>query len=73
MKKFVPTNLDLTDFDSERLSKQCDLETVRITLSRDAAKEEEYEIKPFYVRQVERETNEEGMFRRLQMELLQIA
>lgn len=36
MKKFVPANLDLTDFESERLSKQLDLETVRITLNRDS-------------------------------------
>lgn len=67
MKKFVPVNIDLVDYDRELFKKQLDLETVKITLNRDAAKEIEYQTTgPYYVRSVERSSNEEGMFRRLQ-------
>lgn len=76
MKKYIPTNFDLIDYDKELLKKQLDLETVEITLKRDAEKEADPENPagmPFYERSVRRETNEEGMFRRLQQELLKIA
>lgn len=65
MKKFVPTDFDLVDYDKEIFKKNLDLETVQITLSRDEEKELDYEIKPYYVRSVVRFPNEEGMFRRL--------
>lgn len=74
MKKFLPTNFDLVDYDRELFKKQMDLEKVEITLSRDEEKEKEYETTlPYYVRSVVRSSNEEGMFRRLMQELLEIA
>jgi hypothetical protein len=76
MKTFVPTNFDLVDYDKELLKKQLDLETVEVTLKRDAEREaepENLEGAPFYVRSVSRFTNEEGTFRRLQMDLSRIA
>ena len=33
MKKLLPNNFDLIDYDRELLKKQLDLETVKITLS----------------------------------------
>lgn len=72
MRKFVPTNFDLVDYDKELFKKQIDLEIVEITLNRDAEKEKEYEQVPFYTRTVNRCANEEGMFKRLQQELLVI-
>lgn len=66
MRKFVPANLDLVDYDRELFKKQIDLETVEITLTRDHAKEIEYEVDQYYTRTVVRFANEEGMFRRLQ-------
>lgn len=68
MKKYVPTNFDLVDYDKELLKKQLDLETVEITLKRDAEREadpENPEGAPFYLRSVFRYQNEDGMFRRL--------
>ncbi len=76
MKKFVPTNFDLVDYDRELLKKQLDLETVEVTLKRDAEREAEPENPegaPFYVRSVVRSQNEDGMFRRLQLDLQRIA
>ncbi|CDW79166.1 UNKNOWN [Stylonychia lemnae] len=73
MKKFVPTNMDLTDYDKDLFKKQLDLETVNVTITKDPAKAIEYEIENFYMRSVERFPNEDGMFRRLQKELLEIA
>ena len=65
MKKFVPTNIDLTDYDKDLFKKQLDLESVKITLTKDPAKAIEYEVESFYMRTVERSANEDGMFRRL--------
>jgi hypothetical protein len=68
MKKYLPTNFDLVDYDRELLNKQLDLETVEITLKRDGEREADPEHQPgtpFYVRSVARFTNEEGCFRRL--------
>lgn len=76
MKNFVPTNFDLVDYDRELLKKQLDLETVEVTLKRDAEREaepENTEGAPFYVRSVVRSQNEDGMFRRLQLDLQRIA
>lgn len=74
MKKFLPTNFDLIDYDKELFKKQMDLEKVEITLTRDEEKEMEYEISfPYYARSVVRSSNEEGMFSRLMQELLVIA
>lgn len=64
----MPTDFDLVDYDKELLKKQLDLETMEVTLTRDAQKEVDSENPncfPFYTRSVRRETNEEGMFRRL--------
>ena len=44
MKKFVPVDLDLTDYDQERFKKQLDLETVKITLTSNPEKAKEYEM-----------------------------
>ena len=44
MKKFLPTDFDLVDYDKELLKKQLDLETVEITLVLDDEKATEYEI-----------------------------
>lgn len=68
MKNYLPTDFDLVDYDRELLKKQLDLETVEITLKRDAEKESEPENPngaPYYVRSVVRTTNEEGSFKRL--------
>ena len=64
MKKFIPSNFDLVDYDRELFKKQMDLETVQITLNKDERQE--------FVRSVVRFANEEGMFNRLQQELLKI-
>jgi hypothetical protein len=72
MKKFLPTNFDLVDYDKELFKKQLDLEKVEITLTRDHDRELEYELAPdmsYYVRSVVRSSNEEGMFSRLMQEL----
>lgn len=66
MKKFVPVNIDLVDYDKELLKKQLDLETVEITLKHDQDKAKEYDIETYYARSVKRYPNEEGMFNRLQ-------
>ena len=71
MKKFIPSNFDLVDYDRELFKKQMELETVQITLTRDAEKELEYDG-VYYSRGVVRFPNEEGMFHRLQQELLAI-
>ena len=76
MKKYVPTNFDLVDYDRELLKKQLDLETVEVTLKRDAERETEPENPegaPFYVRSVIRFQNEDGMFLRLKQDLNRIA
>lgn len=80
MKRFIPSDFDLVDYDRELLKKQLDLETVEISLKRDHDKELEIQaeegtpsIKPFYIRSVVKFNNEEGTFRRLQMELQKIA
>jgi len=76
MKQYIPQDFDLVDYDRELLKKQLDLETVRVTLKRDPEREADPENpagQPFYVRHIERETNEEGMFRRLQEELSKMA
>ena len=65
MKKYVPSNFDLTDYDRELFKKQMDLETVRITLTKDEEKAKEYEISEYYRRSVVRFPNEEGAFKRL--------
>lgn len=39
MKKYLPTNFDLVDYDRELLNKQLDLDKVEITLKRDAERE----------------------------------
>ena len=57
MKKFLPTNLDLVDYDKELLKKQLDLETVEVTLTQDPAKAKEYEMTQFYRRSVIRFQN----------------
>jgi hypothetical protein len=52
------------------------LETVEVTLKRDGEREaepENLEGAPFYARSVSRFNNEEGTFRRLQMDLQRIA
>ena len=69
MKRFVPTNFDLTDYDRELFKKQMDLETVEITLTKDPEKAKEYELAEYYRRSVVRFPNEEGTFKRLQAEL----
>lgn len=74
MKKYLPTNFDLIDYDRELLKKQLDLETVQLILDRDGERESaENDGHPFYVRSVKRFTNEEGMFERLRMDLQRIA
>lgn len=73
MKKFIPTDFDLVDYDQELFKKQIDLETVQITISRDEEKEQEYEVAEYFSRTVKRFDNEEGMFNRLQLELQVIA
>jgi len=73
MKIFVPTNFDLVDYDKELLKKQLELETVEVTMNRDAEKEKEYEVPTYYKRAVVRFPNEEGMFMRLQRELDQMS
>ena len=65
MKRFLPTNFDLVDYDKELLKKQLDLEIVRITLERDAEREERYCVDKYYSRKVEKMANEDGMFKRL--------
>ena len=65
MKIFVPTNFDLVDYDKELFKKQLDLETVKITLTKNEEKAKQYEVEEFYVRSVSRCTNEEGTFNRL--------
>lgn len=65
MKKFVPTNFDLVDYDKELLKKQLDLTTMEVTLTKDSEKAKEYEMEEYYKRSVVRFTNEEGTFRRL--------
>ena len=72
MKKFIPSDFDLIDYDEQLLKKQLDLETVRIILNRDAEREEEFQQVPYYLRTVERFTNEEGMFKRLMDDLERI-
>jgi hypothetical protein len=75
MKIVMPTNFDLTDYDKELLSKNLDIETVQVTLKRDAEREADPENpngQPFYVRSVARFQNEEGTFKRLQMDLERI-
>lgn len=74
MKQFIPPDFDLVDYDRELLKKQLDLETVEVILKRDINKEDIENLEnnqnvPNYVRSVTRCTNEEGMFRRLQMDL----
>ena len=55
MKKFVPTNFDLSisilfnmksiaDYDKELMKKQLDLDTVEITLTKDEEKAKQYEM-----------------------------
>lgn len=44
MKKFIPANIDLVDYDKDLLKKQLDLETVKITLTRNEEKAKEYEV-----------------------------
>ena len=73
MKKYVPSNFDLVDYDKELLKKQLDLETVEITLTQDPEKAKEYELPIYYRRSVVRFPNEEGTFNRLQAELATIA
>ncbi len=74
MKKYLPTNFDLVDYDRELLKKQLDLETVQVIMDRDAEREAaENDGRPIYVRSVKRFTNEEGMFERLRMDLQRIA
>jgi hypothetical protein len=72
MKRYVPKDFDLTDYDKELFQKQMDLETVEITLTPDAAKAIEFDVDTFYVRSVRRFPNEEGLFKRLQRELQEI-
>ena len=72
MRKLLPQNLDLTDYDRDLLAKQLDLEKVMITLTKEEKKDEDVlmaqddEQVQYYVRTVVRQTNEEGMFSRLQ-------
>lgn len=73
MKKFLPSNYDLVDYDKEILKKQLDLEIVRVTMERDAEREERYCVDKFYSRKVVRMPNEDGMFKRLQLELEQMS
>ena len=75
MKKLLPQDFDLTDFDKEQMKKQLDLTVVEVTLSRDPEREAEPDHPigtPYYKRAVIKYTNEEGMFKRLQEELAQI-
>eukprot|EP00347_Sterkiella_histriomuscorum_P011097 403373765 len=72
MQKLLPKDFDIVEYDKELLQKQLDLETVEITLTQDAAKAIEFDVDVFYERAVRRFPNEEGMFRRLQMELSEI-
>jgi hypothetical protein len=66
MTKFLPSNFDLVDYDYDLLKKQLQLEIVKITLDKDDEKAQELEVPLYYRRSVERSSNEEGMFNRLQ-------
>lgn len=69
MKQILPTDIDLTDYETEDLNKQLELETVLITLT----KETNPDSKPQdYKRVVARMENQEGKFERLQRELQKI-
>lgn len=77
MRKYLPTNFDLVDYDRDLLKKQLDLETVQVVLN----KEESVGLDQLlegghntttYVRSVSRFTNEEGTFMRLKMDLQKI-
>ena len=72
MKKYLPSNFDLIDYDRELLKKQLDLETVTVSLSHMPEKDVENDGKPYYKREVSRMTNEEGMNMRLFMDLQKI-
>ena len=72
MKKYLPSNFDLVDYDHELLKKQLDLETVTVSLSHVPEKDIENDGKPYYARGVTRMTNEDGMNMRLFMDLLKI-
>lgn len=65
MKKFIPTNFDLVDYDKELLKKQLDLEIVRITLDRDSEREFRYCVDKHFTRTVVKMPNDDGMFNRL--------
>ena len=69
----MPTNFDLVDYDKELLKKQLDLEIVRITLERDAEREERYCVDKYYSRKVVKMENEDGKFKRLCLELDQMS
>lgn len=69
MKKYLPSNFDLVDYDRELLKKQLDLETVTVSLTHIPEKDIENDGKPFYKRDVSRMTNEDGMNMRLFMDL----
>ncbi len=72
MKKYLPSNFDLIDYDRELLKKQLDLETVTVSLSHIPEKDIENDGKPYYRRDVSRMTNEDGMNMRLFMDLQKI-
>ena len=72
MKKYLPQNFDLVDYDRELLKKQLDLETVTVSLSHIPEKDIENDGKPYYKRDVTRMTNEDGMNMRLFMDLQKI-
>jgi hypothetical protein len=69
MKKILPSNFDLVDYDKELLKKQLDLETVVINITQNEDLAKKYEIYPYYHRTWERAPNEEGMFKRLMQDL----
>lgn len=72
MKKYLPGDFDLVDYDRELLKKQLDLETVTISLSHVPEKDIENDGKSYYKRDVTRMTNEDGMNMRLFMDLQKI-
>ena len=69
MKKFIPSNFDLVDYDKELLKKQLDLETVQVTLTKPESNLKKSEEDLIYTRSVVRFNNEEGTFNRLMNDL----
>lgn len=65
MKKFIPTDFDLVDYDKELLKKQLDIQSIKVTLIKDDEKAKEYDMPNYYEREVRKVQNEEGMFARL--------